>query len=166
VKRAIFHALIAASVAAAAAVGAGAGSTRFPPEYRGDAEKYLLAPGRFLAEKLHEQKDFYRAQEYLEKHLGGYTSKIEKLAEGASERLEKTAAGRVTTRQLRRLPHVYNVGIWGSSAFLLCLLMALLFGIESIWEALVLGFKVTVTLVCLQAALIFAGFLAIQRSGS
>lgn len=146
-KSRLLYALLSTSVAVAASVASSAAILKFVPKggQREAVERYLVAPGEMLYERLHESGKFRK----LEK-------KVEKAADEAKERLEEFP-------QAERLPHVYNVAAWAAAGFFLCLLMTLFFGISSIKSALALGVKVTLTLAFLQGALVFAGVLVYQR---
>ena len=129
---------------------------------RSTAERYLIAPGGMLYERLQDRKEVRK----IRKAVGKASEKIEDGLDEAKEKLEKAGLGAAVEKaseQAERLPHYYNVATWAVAGFGLCLLMTLFFGVSSIKSALALGFKVTLTLLFLQAALVFAGILAFQR---
>jgi hypothetical protein len=162
----LFHTLLAASVVAGAAAAASYGVTHWVPEGRGRqaVERWLTAPGQAVYARLKEDKTARRkvaaGQERLER-AGLDLKKLQDSLVGAE--LAKGAAK--AEAEARRLVHLYNVGAWAGAGFAVCLALALLFGIESIEEALALGFKVTLALVFLQGALILGGVLVLSKLG-
>ena len=129
---------------------------------RSTAERYLIAPGGMLYERLQDRKEVRK----IRKAVGKASEKIEDGLDEAKEKLEKAGLGAAVEKaseQAERLPHYYNVATWAVAGFGICLLMTLFFGVSSIKSALALGFKVTLTLLFLQAALVFGGILAFQR---
>ena len=157
VKTKILYALVAASVAAGSAMTASALVLTWIPKGRPRqmAERFVIAPGLLIFERLHGNKRLAKLEQAGEARVEAGKEKIVAEAEKLS--------GRKVAEELNRLPHLYNVGAWATSGFTLCLLMTLAFGISSFKEALALGVKVTVTLVFLHAALVLGGVLAVQK---
>lgn len=125
-------------------------------------ERYFIAPGGMLYERLQERKEVRRIRKAVEGTVENVQDKIGE----AKETLEKAGLGAAVDKaseRAERLPHYYNVAAWAAAGFAVCLLMTLLFGVSSIKSALALGFKVTLALLFLQGALVFAGILAWQR---
>ncbi|MFA5138494.1 MAG: hypothetical protein WC728_04610 [Elusimicrobiota bacterium] len=153
-KARLLYALLSASVAVAASVASSAAILKFVPkgDRREAVERYLVAPGEMLYERLHESKRFRKLEE-----------RTRDAAEDAKDRIEEAGEGFSGLPQAERLPHVYNVAAWALAGFFLCLLMTLFFGVSSLKSALALGIKVTLTLAFLQGALVFAGILVYQR---
>jgi uncharacterized membrane protein YjjP (DUF1212 family) len=146
-KARLLYALLSTSVAVAASVASSAAVLKFVPkgDRREAVERYLVAPGEMIYERLHESKKFRKIE-----------ARAQDAADEAKERLSELSED-------ERLPHVYNVASWAVAGFFLCLLMTLFFGVSSIKSALALGMKVTLTLAFLQGALVFAGILVYQR---
>ena len=129
---------------------------------RAALERYLIAPGGMLYERLQDRKEVRK----IRKAVGKASEKIEDGLDEAKEKLEKAGLGAAVEKaseRAERLPHYYNIASWAGAGFVVCLLMTLIFGVSSIKSALALGFKVTLGLLFLQAALVFAGILAFQR---
>lgn len=142
-KAKLFYSLLGALVCTAAALavsGAVQLGTKRDKDLRRLAEKYVLAPGRILADQVEGSRVRKAAEEGLEKLAD---TKV------AQEVRDTRAADR-----LGELAHYYNVGVFTLLGFGLCLLMALLLGVSSMLDAIALGFKVTLTLFFLQAALL------------
>lgn len=134
-KSQLFHALVASSIVVGVSLGSTALVAKIPKGPNRDlAEKYVTAPGQVLYEKLERSKTVKHAKEKLE---------------DAAERLD--------------LPRKYNTGAWAVVGFLLCFVMTLLLGVSSLRAAISLGIKVTLLMVFLQGALVFAGILAYQK---
>ena len=164
-KGRLLYALLGAAVPAAVSGAASVATVSWlAPDAQRAVEKRLIAPGRWLAERVEESPALRRAQEAAEERLEGPKSRLEKLAEGASETLGKTGAAKAARKRLRRLPHFYNAGLWGTVGFFLCLLTSLVAGAASVKDAVSLGVKATVTIVAMQAALVLGGLLAVSRA--
>jgi hypothetical protein len=147
VKSRVLYSLLGSLVVAGCVLAAGAAIPAWAPKgkARDWAERALTAPGRVLHEKLEDNKDFRR-----------WRKKGRKTLETGQEALEETA-DRLGLLQL------YNAGAWAGAGFVLCFLMTLVLGVSSFWDAVALGLKVTLTLVFLQATLVFAGVFAYQQ---
>jgi len=162
----LFHALLASSVAAATAAGASAAVLAWAPQgqVRDSLERCIAAPGGMVYERLQGRKEVRR----LGKSMDKAADRVKDGMEDAKDKLGEMGLGRAVdaaSEQAERLPHYYNVAVWAVAGFILCLLMTLVFGVSSFKSALALGFKVTLTLVFLQGALLFGGLLAWQRWG-
>lgn len=137
---------MASSVVVGASLAANTVVTRLPKGHGRDlAEKYVTAPGQVLYEKLEDNKDFRKWRKKGDKAVDAARVKIE----DAADRLD--------------LPHKYNTGAWAVVGFAICFLMTLLLGVSSLRAAISLGIKVTLLMVFLQGALVFAGILAYQK---
>ncbi|MEK7857515.1 MAG: hypothetical protein AAB320_00115 [Elusimicrobiota bacterium] len=152
-KGKLFYALLASTVVVGASMAMSAAVLNWIPKgkTRDFAEKTLIAPGEMLYERLDGKRKLKQLRKAGEKEL---------------EKLEDSKLGAAaidTVDKLERLPHYYNVGAWALTGFVLCFLMTLFFGVSSFKSALALGLKVTVTLIFLQGALVFAGVLAYQN---
>jgi hypothetical protein len=156
-KSLLFHSLIGACVAVAASSGASALILKYAPkgEARKACEKWIIAPGGVLFEKIQEVPRARSIHKALEK--------IVDRVEDAKDRIEESGVGSVLPRP-GRLPHYYNAAAWGGAGFAACFLLALFFGVSSIKSALAMGFKVTLALFFLQGALVLAGVLAVRRA--
>lgn len=152
-KGKLLYALLASTVVVGASMAMSAMVLTWVPKGRARdfAEKVLIAPGEVLYERLDGKRKLKQLRKAGEKQL---------------EKLEDTKVGAAAldaADKFERLPHYYNVGAWALTGFILCFLMTLFFGVSSFKSALALGLKVTVTLIFLQGALVFAGVLAYQR---
>ncbi len=142
----LFHALLAASVVAGAAALGSYGVSHWVPEGKTHdrLERWFSAGGKALEARLPQNwKDRLSA---------------------AKERLpqvEDTIVGEMpqAAAPAQKLFHLYNIGAWTAAGFILCFVMTVLFAVSSLKSALALGFKVALTLIFLQAALIAAGVL-------
>ena len=147
----LFHALIAAGVVAGAAAAASYGVTHWVPEGKAHdrMERWLTAGGQALCARLPKnwKKKLSAGRERLQK-AGVDPQKFEDAVLGEMPQ---------ASAQTRRLFHLYNIGAWALAGFILCLVLTILFAISSIKSALALGFKVTLTLLFLQGALILTG---------
>ncbi len=148
-KRHLLYSLIASCVVVATAAVTSALVLTWVPRGRARdaAERYLIAPGAIIHQALAERPAVRRLKRAGEKELA------------AGER----ALGREVPADWERRPHLYNLGVWAGAGFALCLVMTMIFGVSSFKSALALGVKVTLTLVFLQGALVFAGVLAYQK---
>lgn len=160
-KSHLLHSLVAAAVCAGAAAASSAALLSWAPHGKAGAayERWVLAPGGAVYERLHERKGFRKLQSAAEDALDSAREKAEELREKAAPADSLMTAWERSPKR-ERLAHLYNVSAWATVGFVLCLLFALFFGISSISHALMLGLKVTLTLACLQGALVFAGILA------
>ena len=165
----ILYALLATTVVTAASATTSALVLTWVPkgQMRDAAEKYLIAPGEVVYRALEDQKDVRKLQKLGQKKLDAAADRLEDVKDDARKALAKTAVGgkldEKLSEQAERLPHLYNVGSWAVAGFALSLIMTLLFGISSFKSALALGFKVTLTLIFLQGALVFGGILVYQK---
>lgn len=151
-KARLLYALVASAVVTASAAAIGASVDRIPKgPARETAERYLVAPGHDLYERLESNKDFRRWRKKAEKQVDAGKEKVEEATESLQD-----AADRL------RLPHLYNTAAWAVAGFLLCFLGTLVFGVSSLKSALALGLKATLMMLFLQGALVFAGILAYQ----
>ena len=139
--RYLFYALLSAGVVTAAAIGTSYGAAHWLPEGRGHelAERWVTAPGQALYAKLNEHPQIARLNKTVQDKI-----KDSAIAQDMLKAENETA----------RLMRLYNIGTWTGIGFILCLLLTILLGISSIKSALVLGFKVTLFFVFLQAALV------------
>ena len=149
-KASLFYALVATSVAVAVSAGSSALVLSSMPQggARSLAERYLIAPGGMLYERLQERKQVKKIRKTVKKAAG----KIQDGIDEAKEKLEEAGLGAAVDKaseQAERLPHYYNVATWAVAGFAVCLLMTLFFGVSSIksWGALYYLFKVGLALV-------------------
>lgn len=142
-KAKLFYSLIAAGVVGGFSLASSAVILTWVPEGRPRdlAEKYLTASGKALE---------------ANKTLRRWRKKADKQLESAAERVEEAAED-------LKIPHLYNAAALAGTGFVLCFVMTLLFGISSLKSALALGVKASLTLLFLQAALVFGGILAYQK---
>lgn len=160
----LIHSTLAASVSVATAAGTSAAVLAWAPEgkVQETLERFVAAPGGMLYERLQGRKEVRG----IAKSVDAAAEKVKDGVDDAKEKLEDMGMGKAVDKasdSARRLPHYYNVGVWAVAGFSLCFLMTLFFGVSSFKSALALGFKVTLTLVFLQGALVFGGILAYQR---
>jgi hypothetical protein len=149
--RSLFHSFAAAAVVTSVAAGLSAGSRSLPKgPLRDAAEKFASAPGRAVLDKLQQSSVVQQAEK-----------KAEKEAEKAAEKAADKAAAKVE-KEIGVDAHVASVGTWAGAGFALCWLAVLALGVSSLKSALALGFKVTLFMIALQAALLFTGVLAWQ----
>ena len=136
-----FYALLSAGVVTAAAIGADYGAAHWLPEGRAHelAERWITAPGQSLCAKLNGNPRISRLNKNLQEKI-----KDSALAQDVFKAKNEAA----------RLMSLYNIGTWTGVGFILCLLLTILLGVSSIKSALVLGLKVTLFFVFLQAALV------------
>ena len=158
----LFHALLASCVVAGAAAGASYGLTHWIPEgpTHQSLELWATAPGQAVYARL---KTNPAARKKIEAGL----DRLEKSGLDL-KRFQDTLVGVELSKgaaETRRLLHLYNVSAWAGAGFAVCLALTLLFGIESIFDALALGFKVTLAMIFLQGALILGGVLALSKLG-
>lgn len=142
-KAKLLYSLVAAAVVGGFSLASSAMILTWVPEGkpRDLAESYLTASGKALERN---------------KTLRRWRKKADKRLESATERVEEAAKD-------LKLPHLYNAAAWSVAGFALCFVMTLLFGLSSIKSAVALGVKASLTLLFLQAALVFAGILAWQK---
>jgi hypothetical protein len=144
-----FHALTAAAVVTSAGAGLSYGSRSLPKgPLRDDAERFVVAPGRILRERLENV---------------GVMKKAEKKVEDKVETAEKTVAK--AERKIGLNDHIAAVGTWALVGLVFCWIAVLWLGISSLETALALGFKVTLFMVALQASLVLTGVLAYKAYG-
>ncbi len=124
------------------------------------AERFVLAPGQMLMDKLEDRKDFRKLRKKGKKQLKKSRKKIEKAAELLQDSLNIKEVA-----EFDRLTRLYNVGAWAIAGFALCLLMTMVMGVSSLKSALALGAKVTLAMIFLQGALVFGGVLIYQSLG-
>jgi hypothetical protein len=117
-------------------------------------ERFLVAPGEAAMEKL-DTKSFEKLRKAAEKRIEKGTDKLSDAAEDVG--------GKSLAKQLRKLPHYWNIGVWATGGFFFCFAGTILFGISSIESAVALGFKVTLFMIFFQGLLVFGGFLAYKR---
>ena len=162
----LFHAAVAPSVVAGAAAPASYGVNHWAPEGRArDAlDRWVTAPGQAVYARLQEDRSARQkvaaGQERLEKaglDLKGFQDALVGYEPAKGAARAKAVA--------RRLTHLYNVGAWAAAGLALCLTWALLFDIDTIIDAIVLGIRVSLALTCLQGALIMGGTLALPKLG-
>jgi hypothetical protein len=140
-----FYSLVSAVVVGGFSLASSAVILTWVPEGkpRDMAEQYFTASGKALERN---------------KTVRRWRKKADKQLESAQERIEEAAED-------LKIPHLYNAASWSVVGFVLCFVMTLLFGISSMKSALALGVKASLTLLFLQAALVFGGILAYQRLG-
>ncbi len=147
----LLHAVLAAAVVTGAAFGAGRAVEALPKGAVHDAaERWILEPGRALAERVGDNRAVKKARKKAEKG-------IEKAAEKAEDALEGHGI------QANRVAALYTTGAWAAVGFVVCLLLTLALGISSVGSALALGFKVSLAFFFLQAALVFGGLFLFTR---
>jgi hypothetical protein len=156
----LLHALLASCVVAGAAAGASYGVTHWIPEgpTRQALELWVTAPGQAVYVRL--KKD-----PAARKKVETGRARLEKAGLDL-KRFQDSLVGVEMTKgaaETRRLLHLYNVSAWAAAGFAVCLALTLLFGIESIFDALTLGVRVTLALIFLQGALILGGVLALSK---
>ncbi|MFA6003740.1 MAG: hypothetical protein WC881_06700 [Elusimicrobiota bacterium] len=160
----LFHALLASSVVVGTAIAGSYGVTHWLPEGRTRdlAERWVAAPGEAIYQRLEENPQLEKLKDAADKKVEAGKEKLDRFNDTrlGREMLKATASTRGRTR---RLMHIYNVGAWAGIGFAICLIMTLIFGISTIKTALALGFKVALTLIFLQAALVLGGVLAFHK---
>jgi hypothetical protein len=140
-----FHAITAAAVVTAAGAGLSYGSRMLPKgAMRDDAERFVVAPGRMLRERLEDV---------------GIMKKAEKRVETAEKAVAKAE------RKIGLNDHIAAVGTWAIVGLVFCWIAVLWLGVSSLETALALGFKVTLLMIALQGALVVTGVLAYKAYG-
>ena len=146
----VFYALVASAVVAGSAAAMGAAVERLPSgKWRDAAERYLLAPGHEVYERLDSDPRFKKWRKKAARQVEAGREKLEEAKESVEEKAEALGA-----------PALYNTAAWAVAGFFLCLLGTLVFGVSSLKSAIALGLKATLFMLFLQGALVFAGFLA------
>ena len=150
-KQRLLHAFLAAAVVTGAAFGAGRAVEALPKGRIHDAaERWILEPGRALAERVGDSRAVKKARKKAEKG-------IERAAEQAVDALESRGF------EANRVAALYTTGAWAGIGFVVCLLLTLALGISSVGSALVLGLKVSLAFFFLQAAVVFGGLFLFAR---
>jgi len=160
----LFHSLLATSVVAATAAGASYGVTHWLPQGQAHdmIERWVTAPGQAIYARLEKNRTTKKGMKEGEDRLSQAGRDLKKYQDSALGR-ELSQTMTKAQDETQRLMHLYNVGAWAGVGFVVCLVLTLFFGIESIGAALSLGFKVTLALVFLQGALILGGVLVFQK---
>lgn len=159
----LLYALLSSSVVTGAGWGLTEGAARLPEgRLREAAERYLLAPGSELLERLEDDKRFRKAAKLGRKRVKKARKEAGKAADALEERLEELEVDRAAERA-RRVSRWLNIGAWALAGFVVCGLLTLVMGVSTLGTALSLGVKVTFFLLFLQATLVFAGVLAFQK---
>lgn len=130
-------------------------------DFQAVAEKYAVAPGKMILETLEDKKPVKKLRTQSKKTLKEGKKKLDAAAETLDDALD--AYDIPGAHRAKKMTKIYNVGAWTLIGFVLSLLLTLLLGISSIKTAISLGIKVTVAMFFLQATLVFAGILALQR---
>lgn len=152
----LVYALISSAVVAGAAAGLAGLAERAPEGAAGEAlERFVLAPGQMLAERLEDEKAVRALRKRARKGL-------DKAADAIDDKLEDYELGAAAER-FERLTKLCTVASWTAVGFALSLLMTLALGVSSFKTALGLGLKLTLAMLFLQAALVFGGLLVYQR---
>ena len=148
-KEKLGHALLAACVVTACGFGLGKAMDAMPRGRLHDAaERFVLEPGRALAERVGDNRAVKKARKSAAKKL-----------ESAAEKLEDAGVA-----DANRVAALYTTGAWAGLGFVVCLLLALALGISSAGSALALGFKVSLAFFFLQGAFVCGlAFLAWRR---
>lgn len=162
-KARLLYALLSSSVVTGAGWGLTEGVARLPEgRLREAAERYLLAPGSELLERLEDDKRFRKLAKLGRKRVQKARKEADKAAGALEDRLEELEVERAAERA-RRVSRWLNIGAWALAGFAVCGVMTLLLGVSTLGSALALGVKVAFFLLFLQAALVFAGVLAFQK---
>lgn len=151
---------------AGTAAAASYGAAHWLPQGRTQelAERWVTAPGQNLYSRFQGGDQAQKKLEAGQEQLTKAGLDLKKLQDSPLGR-ELLKAKDKAKAEAQRLTRLYNVGAWAGTGFIVCLVLTLLFGVSSIKSALVLGFKVTLTLVFLQGALILGGVLVLQKLG-
>lgn len=155
----LVYALISSAVVAGAAAGLAGLAERAPEGAAGEAlERFVLAPGQMLAERLEDEK----AVRALRKKSKKVRKELDKAADAVEETLEDYDLGGAAER-FERMTKLCTIASWAAVGFALSLLLTLALGVSSLKTALSLGLKLTLAMIFLQAALVFGGILVYQR---
>ena len=139
----LFLSIAATAVVVAAGAGLSAGSRSLPKgPARDAAERFVAAPGRAVLDKL-EETGLKKIEKKAESKLDAERGKLEKAADSVGLDV-----------------HFASVGSWAVVGFVFCWLAVLALGVSSLKSALALGFKMTLFMIAIQAALVFTGALA------
>ncbi len=140
---------------------------------RETAQRYVLAPGSEVLERLEDQKSVRKLRKKGKKRIKKSKKKLDKRLDKVADKLDDALseyefAEKITDRlsdEAKRLEKLYNVGIWALVGFVFCALFTLVLGVSSFKTAVALGAKVTLLMIFLQGALVFGGILVVQRLG-
>lgn len=138
---------------------------------RETAQRYVLAPGREVLDRLEDQKSVRKLRKKGRKRIKKTKKKFDKKLDQAVDKLDDALSeyemGEAISDRLsdeaERLEKLYNVGIWALAGFALCALFTIVLGVSSLKTAVALGAKVTLFMIFLQGALVFGGILVVQR---
>ncbi len=138
---------------------------------RETAQRYVLAPGSEVLDRLEDQKSVRKmrkkGKKRIKKTKKKLDKKIDKVADKLDDVLSEYEIGEEISDRLsdeaERLEKLYNVGIWALAGFAICALFTIVLGVSSLKTALALGAKVTLLMIFLQGALVFGGILVVQR---
>ncbi|MBI3299234.1 MAG: hypothetical protein HYZ75_13785 [Elusimicrobia bacterium] len=151
-KAKLLPALLATLVVTGSAFGAGKAVEALPEGVVRDAgERWILEPGRELAERVGDSRAVRKARKKAARRL-------EDAAERAGDALEDAGVA-----DADRVAALYTTGAWAAAGFVVCLLAAMALGVSSLMSALALGLKVSLAFFFLQGALVCGAVFLVGR---